>query len=230
MHVGLIPDGNRRFMIKQHIESLLSSYDMGINKFYDFLKWCYDLEVNEVTIYALSLENIFSRGEREVDTLFNVFKKHAQKGLEDKELHERKVRIRVCGDLDYLLKNSKNKQLAQEMVDELKKLEDATKDYDKFTLNLAIAYGGRQEIVAAVNKALESGQDITEQSISDNLWVKSDPDIIIRTSEERVSNFLLWQGAYSEIYFVPKLWQEFDQEDLKEVLDNFKHRERRYGR
>jgi tritrans,polycis-undecaprenyl-diphosphate synthase [geranylgeranyl-diphosphate specific] len=230
MHVGLIPDGNRRFMAKKHIGSLLMSYDMGINKFYDFLEWCYDLKVSEVTLYALSIENLASRDKLEVETLLRVFSKHAKKGLTDKNLHERKVKVNLCGDREHLLKKSPNKKLAAEMVDNLEKLEEATKDYKNFTLNLAIAYGGRQEILHAMKAMSLQGAEINEENLRANLWVKNDPDIIIRTSEDRLSNFLLWQSAYSEIYFVPKLWQEFDKPDLKAVLDDFMSRERRYGR
>ncbi|MFH1054959.1 MAG: polyprenyl diphosphate synthase [Candidatus Altiarchaeota archaeon] len=230
MHIGLIPDGNRRFMVKKRIENLLMSYDMGIRKFYDFLGWCYDLKVDEVTLYALSLENLVNRDKSEIESLFKVFNKHAKKGINDKKLHENKVRVRFCGDRDSLLKVSPNKKLAAEMIDNLTKLEEATKKYTKFTLNLAIAYGGRQEILNALKKMVSNGSEVNEENLRANLWVKDDPEIIIRTSEERLSNFLLWQSAYSEIYFVPKLWQEFGKQDLVDILGEFESRERRYGR
>ncbi|MBU0761761.1 MAG: di-trans,poly-cis-decaprenylcistransferase [Candidatus Altiarchaeota archaeon] len=230
MHVGLIPDGNRRFMAKKHIENLLNSYDLGIGKFYDFLKWCHDLGVNEVTIYALSLENIQSRGETELNTLFNVFNKHALKGVTDKDLHERKIRINVCGDLDGLVTVSKNKELASEMVSNLRKLVSATSQYTNFIVNLAIAYGGRQEILYAAKKIVAAGEELTEENLSKNLWVPSNPDLLIRTSEARISNFMLWQLAYSEIYFVDKLWQEFDKKDLEDIISDFKSRDRRFGK
>ena len=230
MHVGLIPDGNRRFMSKKHISNLLKSYDMGINKFYDFLEWCYDLGVNEVTLYALSLENLVNRDKKEVETLFKVFNEHAKKGLEDKNLHEKEARVNVCGDKDFLLKNSPNQKLAEEMVGNLNRLEEATADYSKFTLNLAIAYGGRQEVLNAVKNIVSEGAEVNEENLKKNLWVKDYPEIIIRTSEDRISNFLLWQSAYSEFYFVPKLWQEFDQQDLAKILEDYNGRERRYGR
>ncbi|MFH0861904.1 MAG: polyprenyl diphosphate synthase [Candidatus Altiarchaeota archaeon] len=230
MHIGLIPDGNRRFMAKRGIGDLLVSYDLGINRFYDFLEWCYDLKVDEVTLYALSTENITSRNKKEIETLFKAFNKHALKGLSDKSMHENKVRVSLCGDREFLRKQEVNRELAAEMVANMERLEEATKGYDKFKLNLAIAYGGRQEIIHAVRKMIEQGQEINEENLGGNLWVKGDPDIIIRTSEDRLSNFLLWQSAYSEIYFIPKLWQEFDKEDLKKVIQDYTSRERRYGR
>ncbi len=230
MHVGVIPDGNRRFMLKKHIRNLLSSYNMGINKFYDFLQWSYDLGVDEVTLYALSLENLGNRDSREINTLFKAFNKNAKKGLKDKNLREKQVRVNVCGDIDSLIRQSPNQKLASDMVSNLSKLEEATRDYKNFTLNLAIGYGGRQEVLNAIKNMVEHGVEVTEDNLRANLWVKSDPDIIIRTSEERLSNFLLWQSAYSEIYFVHKLWPEFEKEDLARILDDFSGTERRYGR
>ena len=230
MHVGLIPDGNRRYMAKQHIRNLLKSYDMGIRKFFDFLEWCYDLDVREVTIYALSLENIVNRDSKEIDTLFKVFNEHAKRGLKDKNLHEKETRVNICGDKDYLLEHSPNRKLAEEMVCNLNKLEDATRDYSNFTLNLAIAYGGRQELLNAMKNVMSQSMEVNEENIRKNLWVRDYPEIIIRTSEDRLSNFLLWQSAFSEIYFIPKLWQEFEQKDLADILDDYSHRERRFGR
>ena len=226
MHIGLIPDGNRRFMARNHIMSLLKSYDLGIKKFYDFLQWCSDLSVKEVTIYALSTENILSRGKSEVKTLYSVFNKHAINAVSERRLHDGGISVKVIGDLDMISDDPDGAR----MVSNLKKLEDATAKYTDFRLNLAIGYGGRQEIVNAVRKTLEKGLDITEENISDNLWLSSYPDIIIRTSEERLSNFLLWQSAYSEIYFVDKLWQEFEKPDLESILEKYRDKERRYGR
>jgi tritrans,polycis-undecaprenyl-diphosphate synthase [geranylgeranyl-diphosphate specific] len=230
MHVGLIPDGNRRYMAKKRIGSLLSSYDMGIGKFYDFLKWCKDLGIDEVTIYALSTENLENRGKKELETLFSVFNRHALDGIKDLQLHERKIRVRICGDLRYLTKKSKNIKAAKEMVSNLRKLEKSTSKYEDFTLNLAIAYGGRAEIISAVKKTISSGRKINTENIEKNLWVKNPVDILIRTSESRISNFLLWQVAYSEIYFVGKLWQEFERKDLVKIVSDFRGRERRYGK
>jgi len=230
MHVGLIPDGNRRFMSKRHIGSLLTSYDMGINRFYDFLSWCYDLGVDEVTIYALSLENLEARSVGEIETLFKVFNKHAKKGLKDKNIHGRGIRVCFCGDRQYLLDRAPKRKLAEEMLENIVRLEEATSKYSKFRLNLAIAYGSRQEIVHAARQAVANGGSISEETIKANLWVKGEPDLLIRTSESRLSNFMLWQSAYSEIYFVPKLWQEFEKKDLEEVLGDFRSRQRRYGR
>jgi len=229
MHIGLIPDGNRRYMLKKGITNLLDSYDMGITRFYDFLEWCRKLGVKEVTIYALSIENIKNRGKEEVKTLLRVFNQHAIAALKDQRIHKNRIHIKVCGDIDYLLKNGVDPKLSREVVGNLRKLEESTKDYRNIQLNLAIAYGGRQEILHAVKEMVRNKVSATEENIKRFLWVKDYPDLVIRTSEERLSNFLTWQSAYSEIYFVDKLWQEFKEGDLVRIIDDYNSRERRFG-
>ncbi len=229
MHIALIPDGNRRYMAKKKI-NLLESYDQGIKKFYEFIEWCSKLEVDEITLYALSLENIQNRGEEEIETLFSVFNDHALEAMKESRIHDNKVQINICGNKDYLLQSGANSALGKEVYDNLTKLEEVTKDYDKLKLNLAIAYGGRQEIINACQTVVDAGLKLTEENIKKNLWVPDYPDILIRTAEDRISNFLLWQAAYSEIYFMEKLWQEFQEEDLNKLLADFRSRERRYGK
>lgn len=230
MHVALIPDGNRRYMKKKGILKLSESYASGIRQFYDFLEWCSEFGVDEVTIYALSTENIESRSSEEIKTLFNVFAKQAKDAVSDERIHNNKVKVNFCGDRDYLSNSVSEADLAKKLVENLTSLEDATKDYKNLTLNLAIAYGGRQEILSAAQKIAEKGLSFTEDNLRANLWVKNYPDILIRTSEDRLSNFLLWQAAYSEIYFPEKLWQEFTREDLEGIINDYRGRERRFGK
>jgi tritrans,polycis-undecaprenyl-diphosphate synthase [geranylgeranyl-diphosphate specific] len=229
MHIGVIPDGNRRFMKKKGIPNLGASYEMGINKFYDVLDWCLDLGVHEITAYALSTENLQNRGALEIKTLLTLFSRQAESMLESERIHKKKVRINICGDADYLL-SAGGKDLGGKLLANLKNLENATRNYKSVSLNLAIAYGGRQEIIHAANKAASFGLPITEENIRKNLWVKRDPELIIRTSERRLSNFLVWQSAYSEIYFVEKLWQEFNKSDLESILSDYRSKERRFGK
>lgn len=229
MHIGLIPDGNRRYMRKRGILRLVDSYRAGISKFYDFLDWSMKRGVKEVTIYALSMENIRNRGVKEIETLYRVFSEQARKALNDRRIHENKVRVNICGDRQYLM-NNVNRRLGRELVGNMERLEDMTRDYSNVTLNLAVAYGGRQEIINAINKVVLQGLEVNEENIRKNLWVKDYPEIVIRTSEERLSNFLLWQSAYSEIYFVDKLWQDFMEEDLDLIIEDYNSRERRFGK
>ncbi|HHQ44990.1 MAG TPA: di-trans,poly-cis-decaprenylcistransferase [Candidatus Altiarchaeales archaeon] len=229
MHIGLIPDGNRRYMAKRGINNLSKSYDMGIERFHEFLQWCIKKDVDEVTIYALSLENIESRSDSEIETLVGVFNEHALEALNDPRIHESKVRINVCGNLD-AIKGIDGGMMASKMLENLKNLVESTRGYGALKLNLAIGYGGRQEILHAAKKISENNEEYTEENFKKYLWVGGYPEIIIRTSESRLSNFLTWQSAYSEIYFVDKLWQEFSEEDLDGILEDFNARERRFGR
>jgi len=215
-------------MRKKGILSLKDSYRRGIKKFYDFLDWCIDLNINEVTAYALSTENLENRSKSEIKTLLNLFSKQALSILNNERIHDNKIHINICGDKDYLLNTEK--KLGNEAIKNLRRLEELTKDYDKLTLNLAIAYSGRQEIINSVKNVINSGLELNEKNIRKNLWIKSYPEVIIRTAESRLSNFLVWQSAYSEIYFVDKLWQEFEKEDLINIIDDYNSRERRFGR
>jgi len=228
MHIGMIPDGNRRFMGKKGIHNLGESYGMGIEKFHQFLEWCVDLGVSEVTIYALSIENIKNRSHKEVNTLLNLFSNHALNSLEDERIHKNGVRINFCGDREHLSRFGN--PTGKRVVENMNRLENCTKDHENLKLNIALAYGGRQEIINSVRKLINSGLELNEENLRENLWVKNYPEIIIRTAESRLSNFLLWQCAYSEIYFIDKLWQEIEKDDLIEVLDDYKARERRFGR
>ncbi|OYT26756.1 MAG: di-trans,poly-cis-decaprenylcistransferase [Candidatus Altiarchaeales archaeon ex4484_96] len=228
MHVGIIPDGNRRYMKKTGIVDLEQAYRLGIDCFYNTIEWCDDLGIDEVTIYTLSLENLKNRSTEELFILMNLFAENTLRVLKDERMHKRKVKVSICGNRDYLVEffGEKGVNLNQKF----NKLENKTHQYDGMKLNLAIAYGGRQEIINACQRIQNNGGEFSEEAIQEHLWIKSYPDIIIRTSESRLSNFLLWQSAYSELYFVDKLWEEFAREDLVKVLKDFKDRDKRYGR
>lgn len=230
MHIAVIPDGNRRYMQKKGILNLKKSYQSGINKFYDFLEWSKEMGAKEITIYALSTENIRNREKREINTLLELFASQALKVLEEGRLHRNKVKVNLCGDLNYLFEKISEKKLREKVKTSFEKLEQETKMHKGLVLNLAVAYGGRKEILHALEEMCKEKVPFTEEKLKQHLWVKSYPDLIIRTSETRLSNFLLFQGAYSEIYFVPKLWQEFEREDLEKIVEDFSEKERRFGR
>ena len=225
MHVGLIPDGNRRYMKNEDID-LKSAYLQGINKFYDFLEWCVDLGVDDVTIYALSIENIERRSEEELYVLFDIFSKSAEDALNDERIHKNRIRINVCGNKEII----SVKENGSNLLDSMNELEASTRNYSEHKLNLAIGYGGRQEIINAAASALDNGLELNPENISKFLWVKDEPDIIIRTGEHRISNFLLWQGAYSEIYFADKLWPDFQREDLMKAIKMYSSIDRKFGK
>lgn len=216
MHIAIVPDGNRRNEI-----NLTKSYTHGIDHLMDFLKWCKDFKVNEVTAYCLSIENLEQRERPKLKSLLNLFSLKAVEAIDDKI----DAKINVCGDMQLL------RVFNEDLVSNLMTLEHQTRKNKKFTLNLAIAYGGQQEIMHAIRSLSMTvmGSHI-QKKFEKNLWIKSNPDIIIRTSQRRLSNFLLWQSAYSEFYYVDKLWQDFNKADLKEIIDSFNKTDRRFGR
>ncbi|MCC6013159.1 MAG: di-trans,poly-cis-decaprenylcistransferase [Candidatus Verstraetearchaeota archaeon] len=228
-HVGLILDGNRRWAIEMGF-SPEKGHEYGYEKLKEVLKWCWELGINIVTIYVLSTENLY-RSKEELDHLFKLAKKGFKEILESPEISKYEVRIKAIGRLEVLDK---------ELIDLIKKVEEKTKDYSKNKLYIAIAYGGRAEIVDATKKIVEavikgelSINDINEEIFSKYLYTQGDkdPDLIIRTSgEERLSGFLLWQSAYSELYFMDVYWPEIRKIDLLRAIRTYQKRHRRFGR
>jgi len=219
-HIAVILDGNRRYAKRLGI-SKLKGHEKGFNKIKELLEWCMELGVKEVTLYCFSTEN-FKRDKEEVDYLFNLFRKKIGDFKKDKIIHENKVKISVIGRLE---------MFPGDMQKEMKEIMDMTKDYGNYRLNLALAYGGRSEIVDAVKNIIGKGiKDIDDGTVKDNLYLSDDVDLLIRPGgEKRVSNFLLWQNSYAELYFLDKLWPEFEKEDLIKAVEWFKGKERRFG-
>ncbi len=228
-HLGIIMDGNRRFA-KRLMKNPWMGHDWGAKKVEKVLDWCLELKIPEITLWSFSIENM-NRPRKEFDYLMNIFEKEFLEVAKKEKIHKNKVRIRVIGRVDLLPKR---------VQDAIQIAEDATKDYDNHIVNFAIAYGGRQEILDATKKIAFAVRDniISPESINENTYRKylytngtPDPELVIRTSgEHRTSGFLIWQAAYSELYFCNKLWPEFEKEDLIGALDDFKDRKRRFGK
>lgn len=228
-HIGVIVDGNRRFATRRGMAST-EGHNAGSEKLEDFLKWCRRLDIRIVTLYGFSTEN-YNRPDDEVDYLMDLIRRKLQQYQVDPEIKRAGVKIKVIGQRD---------RLSPEMVEEIERTEALTKDHDNFLLNIAISYGGRQEIVDAVKKIgeeIQSGrmspEDIDEQVFGSYLYTEGipDPDLIIRTSgEERLSGFLLWQSAYSELYFTEVYWPAFRMIDFWRAIRVYQQRERRFGR
>lgn len=220
LHVGIILDGNRRFA-KRLIKQPWKGHEFGITKFRKLLDWAKELEIKELTLYCLSLEN-FNRSKKEFDYLMKLFEKEANAVKKDSRIHKNKIKLNFIGKTELFPKTLQTK---------MKQLEALTKSYNNLILNLAIAYGGRQEIVDAVKKLVKSKKPITEKNLQNELWLKNEPDLIIRTGgEKRTSNFLTWQSVYSEWIFLDKLWPEFTKQDLKKSIKEFHLRKRRFGK
>jgi len=221
-HLGIIMDGNRRWAKDNNLPPF-EGHRKGYEKMKDVGEWCVKRGVKTLTVYAFSTEN-WNRAEEEVSYLMGLL----YSGLtnEVSQFMERGIRLKIIG--------SRNR-LSDKLVKAINEAEEATENNDKGTLNIALNYGGRLEIVEAVKKAIASGvdpKDIDEKIISDNIWTAGqvDPDLIIRTSgEQRLSNFLTWQSVYSELLFVKCHWPAFSEKDLDEAIEEFSRRTRRFG-
>jgi len=230
-HIAIILDGNRRWASEQSFSPLLGHH-FGAVKVEDLLEWCLNLKVKSITLYAFSTEN-FQRPSEEVEHILQIAAEKLRKILTDERIHKNRVRVKIIGRMGLLPKN------LQELITEV---EETTKDYDQHFLNVALAYGGRAEIVDATKKIaqeIEKGKlkpdAIDEQVFENHLYTahlpKQDPDLIIRTSgEERLSGFLLWQSAYSELCFLDVYWPEFRRIDLLRAIRTYQQRKRRFGK
>jgi tritrans,polycis-undecaprenyl-diphosphate synthase [geranylgeranyl-diphosphate specific] len=229
-HIGVILDGNRRWAIaRSGVE--YEGHRFGAETSQRFLEWCLDLKIKIITLYVFSMEN-FNRSKREVDTIFSIIEEEARKLLKDPRLHENKVRVKALGRVDLL---------PESLQEVLREIEHATEHYDKYYLNVALAYGGRTEIIDAARKIAEGVEkgsvrpdEIDEESFMKYLYTahlpNPYPDLIIRTSgEERLSGFLLWQSAYSEFCFLDVYWPEFRRIDLLRAVRTYQQRQRRFG-
>ncbi len=219
-HVAMIMDGNGRWA-KQRLLSRSIGHRKGASRMEELTQHAFTLGVEHVTLYALSTENLH-RPKEEVDGLFELIRERFA-WYRERE-NEDKIRFRVLGDLSLLPCDVRN--ILQES-------EKRTADCVGRSVNLAVAYGGRSELVRAVNMAIEQGEQVRDESFSKLLYTKDlpDPDLIIRTGKEmRLSNFLLYQAAYSELYFSKKMFPDFTKRDLERALLDYAERRRRYGK
>lgn len=227
-HVGLIMDGNRR--AARALGKLPhDGHRMGFKKVRNVLRWCWALDIRVVTLFAFSTEN-FLRPPIEVDTLMRLAREQFLAVLTDPDVHKHEVQVKAIGRLHLL---------PSEVQDAIHQAEKATAHYDRYTLQVAIGYGGRAEVVDAVRAVARKVKEgnltldaISEKYISQHLYTNGtpDPDIIIRTSgEERLSGFLLWQSAYSEFYFADVFFPNFRKIDLWRAIRTYQRRDRRFG-
>ncbi len=226
-HIAFIMDGNRRFA-RRLMKKPWKGHEWGAKKVREVSKWCRDKGIKYVTFYGLSIENLYNRPKTELEMLMKIFKREFSSIPYDEELHENKVKVKVIGRIDLLPSD------VQEAINDAI---DSTKKYNRYVVTFAIAYGGRQEIVDAVKKIVEKGngtvKDLTPERFSNFLYSSDlpDPDLVIRTSgEKRISGFLLWQIAYSELFFTKELWPEFKKETFEKAIADFMARERRFGK
>lgn len=225
-HIGIIMDGNGRWAKKRGLPRK-AGHRQGAKTFRTITRYCSDIGIKYLTVYAFSTEN-WKRPQEEVDALMSLFKSYLNEALED--FKDDSIVVKFIGD-----KSGFNDELRELMIEN----EESSKDRDGMVLNIAMNYGSRDEIVRAVRNISEdvrngkiSSDDITENLFSNYLYTagQPDPDLIIRPSGEyRISNFLLWQSAYTEFVIMNKLWPDFQKSDLDEALKIYSYRNRRYG-
>ena len=219
-HIAFIMDGNGRWAERRGMPRRFG-HRYGAEAFRRVVRYCGDIGIKYVTVYAFSTEN-WSRPEKEVQSIMKLLDKYLDecgKSVEDYD-----IRMKFIGDIS---------KLAPELAQKAQKLEEISKD-NKLTLCLAINYGGKDEIVNACNKLIASGKsNITADDIASELYTAGipDPDLIVRTAGEmRLSNFLMWQSAYSEFYFTDTLWPDMTHADIDMAVEAFYNRQRRYGK
>ncbi len=222
-HIAIIPDGNRRWALKKGI-SRQEGYAIGIRKIGDVLKWCKEHDVRMLTMWGFSTDN-FNRDKDEIGGLFELFKENLRDAIESDDRNKKDLRVRFFGRISLFPK---------EIQGMIRKAEQISSGDRPYQLNLLLSYGGREEIVDAVNQIISKGiRKVDEEVISDHLYTKGlpDPDLIIRTSgEQRLSGLMPWQSCYSEFYFCKKLWPDFSKKDFEAALRDFERRKRRFGK
>ncbi len=226
-HVAIIMDGNGRWA-KKRLLNRINGHEKGSDTVRTVVRTCRQIGISYLTLYAFSTEN-WQRPKTEVEALMALLKNFLHS--EQKEMVENDIRLRVIGQVD---------RLPEKVREALHQTMSATKDNTAMTLILALSYGGRAEIIRMVQevaKLIKQGEidsnAVTAELIADHLYTRDipDPDLLIRTSGEmRISNFLLWQIAYTEIFVTPTLWPDFSRDELLEILKDYQSRERRFGR
>jgi tritrans,polycis-undecaprenyl-diphosphate synthase [geranylgeranyl-diphosphate specific] len=228
-HVAIIMDGNRRFA-KEFGLSTTEGHVKGKDKLEEVMEWCRELGIKILTVYAFSTENL-TREPEEVEYLMRMFEDNFHRLATDERIHKYHIRLTVIGQRDLL---------PRRVLRAIEAAEEATKEYDSYFYNIAIAYGSRQEIIRAIKHIAEEVkegkmrvEDIDEEVFSKFLYTADfpDPDLILRTSgEERISNFLLWQLAYAELYFTDVYWPGFRKVDFMRAIRSYQMRQRRFGK
>ncbi len=224
-HVAIIMDGNGRWAQLRGLPRL-AGHREGVKRAREAVEFSYRNGIKYLTLFAFSTEN-WQRPREEVEGIIQLLREYLRKELPD--LKENRVKLKVIGDLT---------PLPEEVRREIETAEEELKEGDRLTLIVAFSYGGRQEIIRAVKKIVSECKNGTVQNISEEYFRKflfapeiPDPDLLIRTGgEQRISNFLLFQIAYTELYFTKTLWPDFTSEEFKRAIEDYSRRERRFGR
>ncbi|WP_156298963.1 polyprenyl diphosphate synthase [Streptobacillus canis] len=218
-HIGIIMDGNGRWAQKRNLIRT-EGHKVGAEKLEEVIEHVANLGIKYLTVYAFSTEN-WKRPKLEVTTIMKLFNKYLK--INEEKFMKEKIRVCISGSRD---------NLSSTLIKQIDYIQELTKNNDKLVLNIAFNYGGRLEIVDSVKKIINQNLEINEENISKNLYHSFIPDVdlIIRTGNDyRISNFLLWQMAYSEIYVSELLWPDFTEEELHNAIFSYIKRDRRFG-
>lgn len=218
-HIAIIMDGNGRWAKKRNLPRTLGHRE-GAKALRKIITHAGKIGVKYLTVYAFSTEN-WKRSKDEVEALMFLFKTYLKN--EEKNIMENNIKFIVSG---------REEGVSESLMEAIKKLEEKSKNNTGLTLNIAFNYGGRAEIIDAVNKILKAGKEMIDEEEFSKYFYNSipDPELLIRTSGElRISNFLLWQIAYSEIYITETLWPDFDEKELEKAIESYNKRDRRFG-
>jgi len=220
-HLGIIVDGNRRWAKEKKLP-VFYGHKKGLEVIKDSIRWCRNRGIKILTLFVFSTEN-WKRSKSEVDYIMRLLRQALSKKNVQK-INKENIVIRAIGQRE---------RLPKPLQEAIVKAEETTKNNKGMILNFALSYGGRTEIIEAMKKIIKRKippEEITEDTIKESLWT-SDVDLIIRTGKEkRISNFLIWQGAYSELYFSNKYWPDFNEKDLDLALIDYVSRQRRFGK
>jgi len=219
-HIAIIMDGNGRWGLKKYNDRNKGHY-YGLQNINEVIKNCIKLQIKYLTLYTFSTEN-WNRPKKEIEYLFFLFKFFYQKNFN--KINKNNIRIKFIGDL---------KNIPADLKVIIKKIQEKTKNNNRITVVFAFNYGAKSELINAFKKIHNNkNKKISEELISNNLYTKNmpDPDILIRTGgEKRLSNFLLWQLSYAELFFIEKSWPDFNFLDLKKIINKFRGIKRRFG-
>lgn len=219
-HIAIIMDGNRRWASDNNLPKA-EGHRRGAEKLKELIQWCKEDGIKTLTFYALSTENL-KREKDELNALFSLFKEYFTELYNKKEIMEDSVKINFPGNISLL---------PEDIQEIIRKTEEKTKNNKNYIINFCIAYGGHDEIIHAVNKAVEKGKKVTEKEFEKLLYISDQPDIVIRTGGNiRTSNFLPWQTAYSEWFFTNTYWPAFSKKEFDSIIEEFGRRKRNFGK
>ncbi len=218
-HIAIIMDGNRRWASANNLPSY-EGHKKGAENLWNIIKSIQEFKLKFLTVFVFSTEN-WKRPAKEVNYLFKLLNNYIEKKI--KKLLKKNIKIKVIGNI---------KPFPSDLKYKIKNVEKKTKNNSNIQINMALNYGSRQELIFAIKKIKKNKLAINEKNINNNLYTKNipDPDILIRTGNtNRISNFMIWQSIYSEIFFIKKMWPDFNKRDLKKIILNFKKIHRNFG-